>query len=113
MSLRALREFTKDGWASKDHIGYGDPVLWAMAPAERPPHRRVVRATRPQSRKRRPKLSSCAATDIDQEPYTLRSSPSAHFTASSADMPWTALAYMSTMMYLARTSAALDPAGPA
>src|SRR5262249_20270928 len=37
----------------------------------------------------------------------------AHFTASSAGIPWAALAYMSTMMYLLSTSAALRSAGPA
>ena len=39
---------------------------------------------------------------------------SAHFTASSAGMPWTAFAYMSVMMYLESTSAGLArSAGPA
>ncbi len=41
------------------------------------------------------------------------SSPSAHLTASSAGMPCTALAYMSTMMYLESTSPACLLEGPA
>src|SRR5579884_3306538 len=40
------------------------------------------------------------------------SSACAHFTASSAGMPCTAFAYISVMMYLETTSAALRPEGP-
>src|SRR5882762_1580410 len=48
--------------------------------------------------------------ELDQ-PYTFTSSACAHFTASSAGMPCTALAYMSVTMYLETTSAALRPDG--
>ena len=37
----------------------------------------------------------------------------AHLTASAADAPWTAFAYISTMMNLLIASAAARPAGPA
>jgi hypothetical protein len=59
------------------------------------------------------KLPIGVARRAPSQPYTLRTSPSAHFTASSAGMPWTALANMSTIMYLESTSAAFGPAGPA
>ena len=39
--------------------------------------------------------------------------PVAQATASSGFIPWTALAYMSTMMYLVTTSAAFWVGGPA
>ena len=45
--------------------------------------------------------------------WMLLNSASAHFTASSADVPCTALAYMSVMRYLLKPSAALRSAGPA
>src|SRR5262245_32059569 len=50
---------------------------------------------------------------ILSQPYTRLSSASAQLTASADGMPWTALAYMSVMMYLDSTSAALAPEGPA
>src|SRR5437764_3455605 len=43
--------------------------------------------------------------------WTFFTSSWAHFTASSAGMPCTALAYISVMMYLDTTSAALRPEG--
>jgi hypothetical protein len=45
--------------------------------------------------------------------YIFTSSSWAHLTASSAGMPCTALAYMSTMMYLVTASAAARLGGPA
>src|SRR4029453_3591594 len=45
--------------------------------------------------------------------YALVASACAHLAASSAGMPWIALAYMSTMMYLLMTSADLRSGGPA
>ena len=55
---------------------------------------------------------ACSGGTADQL-WIFLTSPWAHFTASSAGVPWTAFAYISVMMYLLSTSAALRSAGPA
>src|SRR5215216_4309335 len=77
------------------------------------------------NRRRAMKTSKQRSAGCDRQPadaslplseahaYAFVTSECAHLAACSAGMPWIALAYMSTMMYLLTTSAALRSGGPA